>query len=467
MSSETASVSLSSSLPTTELSLVDGSFTEVARGVKWLVAEGLTPGIYELRAAAGPAATSRLLRLQPGQRFEDHIELAFPSAAPIPGTTTWNEEHAVVVSRHSELLVRESEMLTDHKDRAVGGLIVVARALSDSSAADPQREFTVVSPDGEAMHTEEGPDWRVQSAVAAPGGHVLHAVRDGVALAQALWVQPGWQTLVFVSAGPRGPNLAKASIWMCPMHVPWYPWDEYGGAAYELALWGLRDGRTVLPPDFLDVLLYGKFENPMFGILGAHALLLEPNIDFERFDVVMGNLDQLLPGAPDVAALWALGEDARLRQHGPQRATAPADWLVGWPPMLTAGFLAALRHDARQRGRVIAEGSEAERIGARLTAAGVWTIWTTEPASGTERARSGGPQAMPSGSPVADALRAIDVPDAETGRVADYLATIADVRDDASVSDLIGDLGATHVATATNLSYRTVTSALAELEHRA
>jgi hypothetical protein len=51
--------------------------------------------------------------------------------------------------------------------------------------------------------------------------------------------------------------------------------------------------------------------------------------------------------------------------------------------------------------------------------------------------------------------------------VADYLATIADVRDDASVSDLIGDLGATHVATATNLSYRTVTSALAELEHRA
>jgi hypothetical protein len=464
MSSDAASLSLRSALPSMEFSLLDGSFTEVAHGIGGLEEEALRPGIYELRASAGPVATSRLIRLAAGEHFDDLVELEFPSAVPAAGTSTFNEEHAAAASLASQNLMRA--------DGGDGGLVVMARALSAYSAADPQSHFTVVGSStrtGEVRgDTLEGADWRLQAARVEPGGYVLHVVRDGVTLAQSLWVQAGWQTIVFMSAGPRGPNPSKASILMCPLQDPWVPWDKVGSAAAELALWGLRDRRSVLPPDFLNVLLYGKFRNPVFGLLGAHALLLESEVDFRRFDVVMGNLDELTPGAPDVAALRAMGAEARRRERGTEPDAEPSEWMVDWPPMLLAGYLAVLRADARRQGQVIVRGSLADRIGANLTAAGVWTSWTEEPARRRERA--GASEAVGDAgesSPVAQALRGAELTDPAIERVADYLASVADFRRPASVAALIDDLDPRSVSAATHLPYRSVLSAFVELIHQA
>jgi hypothetical protein len=455
MSSDAASVRLRATVPSVEFSLLDGSFTQVAHGIGGLEKDTLAPGIYELRTSAGPVAASRLIRLAAGERFDDQVELKFPSAIPAEGTSTFNEEHAQA-AYHATLNLMQAA-------GPEGGLIVMARALSPSSAADPQRQFTVAgATSGEVQgDTSEGADWRLQAARVEPGGYVLHVVRDGVALAQSLWVEKGWETIVFMSAGPRGPNPAKASVLMCPLLDPWVPWDEQGAAAAELALWGLRDRRAVLPPDFLDVLLYGKFRNPVFGFLGAHALLLEPEIDFERFDVVMRNLELLTPGAPDVAALLALGAEAR------ERGTVPPDWMVDWPPMLLAGYLAVLRADARREGRVIVPESLAERLGGHLTAAGVWTSWTEEPArrpQSTGGSASTGDPGEP--SPVGEALRGVDS-DAATDRVADYLASVADFRRPGSVPELIDELDPTSVCAATHVPYRSVLSAFEELTRQA
>jgi hypothetical protein len=160
---------------------------------------------------------------------------------------------------------------------------------------------------------------------------------------------------------------------MGDLGTPWEPYDEHANIALELALWGLREGRSVAPPEDVTLLLNAKFKNPMVGIIGAHALLLEPELDFPRLDLVLGNLDGLVPEHPDVTALWRLVQE-QADMRGLDHATPHPQTATTWPPMLAASFAALIRLDAHHPG-AIARGSGAELVAPVLLDQGVWTTW--------------------------------------------------------------------------------------------
>jgi hypothetical protein len=457
-----AGLNLSSPNPSLQLSLIDSTFAEVATGTGGLVRDGLAPGIYELRISAGAATDTRLLRLGPGETLQERVEVAFGAAAPLPGTTTWDEDHERAATRGSEHLVETGRS-------GEGGLLVMARGTGrGSDPAPPGFEVTPGSIERSAgdkrSWRDEGPDWRLRAAPAAPGGYGLSSLREEILVEQSVWVAAGWQTLVFLPYGSRGPEAGRASVVMFPIEEAWRPAvTEATSRAAELALSGLRERRSVLPSDLLDLLLDEKFREPMLGLLGAHSLLLEPKIDFERFDLVLGNLERLVPGLPDVAGLRVLGEEARpypLRRSAPSSAISALK--LDWPPMLVAAYTALIRLDARCDGGVIVEGSRAQTAAGQLTGDGVWTGWTSQRRSPPRRRKRRSRRLRRPHSAVGESLRELDTQEPDTQRVADYLATVADADAPDSLNAILDtELGQPErLSAATSVPLRSVHSAL-------
>jgi hypothetical protein len=246
---------------------------------------------------------------------------------------------------------------------------------------------------------------------------------------------------------------------MFPMNEAWSPaLGERTTQATELALAGLRERRAVLPPDLLDLLLDEKFRDPMLGVLGAHSLLLAAEIDRPRLELLLGNLQAMLPLAPDVIALKALCEEAGVRTD-----EAPGSHgQLCWPPMLLVGYTALIRLDARAEGSLIASGSSAQTAASRLAGEGIWTSWSVEEPRPPQRRKRRSRRR----DPVARALRDMDATKPVTQRVVDYLATVADVEAPSSLNAMLqGDLGrAASVSAATSVPLRTVETALGEIK---
>jgi hypothetical protein len=475
-SSKKARVELSSRLGGVEFSLVNSNFEQVAQGTGNLDAR-VDPGIYQLEVRAGPRSETNLIVLEPGARHQDlDITLEFPSAAPLNGTTTSHEYQ-------QDAAVAESAKL----ERTRGsrpGLVVVVRNVKGTEElpfnATTTRSLSLLDGNlrpvsnfrSRSWRRNDDQGWATWSGPLDPGGHILR-VRHGknetgtaVTIDQSVWVNPGWQTLLFIPTSTTGPTPAAASI-----HMSRGPWDPgsyadslESSSALELALWGLRQGRPVVQTDLLDLLLGSKFENPMLGIVGAHALLLEPTPDLDRFDTVLGNLRALVPEHPDVAALSWLGAEAHATASG-----SPASYpviSVAWPPTLAASYAALIRLDARAKGGVKPD-SVAERIAANLVVQSVWTSWrpikalsaTATPSrqrkrptrpqkgAGTARKRSG---ARPPADPA-------------TLRVERYLEEVGRVKEPDSQAELLTEAGPAQISVATTLSVASVRRALGEL----
>ncbi len=461
--SDHAALRVESRIGSVQMSLIDSTFAEVASGPGLLVADDLRPGIYELRLSAGVATDTRLISLRAGDAYSETVDLSFPAAVPLPGTTTWNERHQIAATRGSEHIAQT-------RDPGRGGLLVMVRGTNEGEEAPTALGFELIrgseaiGKNDESWWRSVGPDWLVQAAAVEPGGYCLRTRSGGATVEQSLWVVPGWQTLVFVPSGPEGPVPSQATILMFSIDQPWNPERaEHTAAAAELALAGLRERRTVLPPDFLDLLLDEKFKDPMLGVLGAHSLLLEPEIDFERFDIVMSNLDQLMPAAPDVVALWVLGDEARdERDRQPVKRQA-LELDLEWPPMLVVAYAALIRLDAWRHGGVILPGSPAETVAGQLIGDGIWTAWTAQrpPRSPTrkrrERARSQRQESV-----LGDELREVEAAGPVTQRVASYLGSVADAEGPSSLDAMLaGDLGQPrNVAAATSVPLRSVKEAI-------
>jgi Caspase domain len=80
----------------------------------------------------------------------------------------------------------------------------------------------------------------------------------------------------------------------------------------DLALNGLQNHQDLLEPKDLRVLLYGKFQNPMLGIVAAHILLQKQGVP-PGIETILSNLDRLLPESIDVAALILLAQSRGIR----------------------------------------------------------------------------------------------------------------------------------------------------------
>jgi hypothetical protein len=179
----------------------------------------------------------------------------------------------------------------------------------------------------------------------------------------AITVVRGWQTQIFMTLA-NGPSFASASVLMG--RDGFHP-DDRVAQAVDSALTGLQNGTDLLLPKERTMLLYGKFSNPMLGLVGAHALFRSADLERRASDTIHRNLSRLLgPDDPDVRALQLMAA----RRFGTAVDAQPFER----PPMLRAG-LEALLDAAAETPELLPPGGLLADIAPRRYVDSPWSTW--------------------------------------------------------------------------------------------
>ena len=490
--SATARVELASRIASLELSLVGADFRPLASGMGSLSAT-VPPGIYQVVARAGPIVERTLINLAPGAiHRNDSIAVSFPAAAPVQNTSTTHEYHQYAVEQASQ----EVSAATGPPS----GLVIVVRDVRGLEgppleAAD-LHGFALLDQSLQPLPGfEQGWKIRQAEAIATWSGRLLgggYALRtdpsritggtrrptSSQAYDQALWLSPNWQTVVFIVTGPGGPQTSVASVHMSGLGMGWSPYEVDVGLALELAAWGLKEGRSVVPDDLLGVLLNTKFINPMLGVVGAHSLLLRQELNRNLLEVVLNNLEGMLPGHPDMLALrvMAANRDAAERASGepappPPPARSPSG--TTWPPMLLPAYRALIALDAVDPG-VVVDGSPAELAAANLLVQGMWTSWMPLPPIAPVPPGAPPRPAFDARQPTAvgvlpvlgrdpSLIETLQLEDPATARVASYLGALASLEGPDRRVERFATLSPQEIGLATTLPAATVDRTLARI----
>lgn len=187
---------------------------------------------------------------------------------------------------------------------------------------------------------------------------------------RALLIQTfaGRQTQVFATFAQR-PVIEEAGIFLPTKGEGFQPFDDENRAA-DLAIRGLINNQDWLPKNAMQTLLYGKFRNPMLGLLGAFILIRRQDPNIPVLGMVLDNLNYLLPGSADVQVLLQLFSDAA---PGALLPAAP-DPVLKTPPMLRVAMESAIRISWKQHD-YLAPGLMVERVAPDLYADSAWTSW--------------------------------------------------------------------------------------------
>lgn len=378
-----ATISVSAPLPSVEITIFDSGLLQVVSGVGSLTCT-VPAGIYQIEYRTGSAVHQELVSVTDGEQIRRDVpaDVLLVTPAPIAGTASADVRHTAAALRLSNLpsmadgqaqLVFMVRNLDDSGVRAAAPITPAALSQIRLVAADSFQEASDVS---SAIQVAENEGWGGYALRLAAGMYFLRSETPGtsessrVAFDQALYLADGWQTLVFVPNTSAGPALHRASIHMTPIGIAWdgsAPHIQRSAAALELALLGLQEGRNVITGEILDMLLGVKFENPMLGIVAAHAMRLTRRPDREAFRQVVGRLNELVPDHPDVIVLTWLADSGDSPSPAVRRT-------LNYPPMLAASYTAALQCDAKC-GRGIAPESLAERVAPALLKLGPWMTW--------------------------------------------------------------------------------------------
>ena len=390
--SKQLSIDLKISSPTApiEMELLDGTLYRIAHSVG-KIEQKVAPGLYLLRCTAGPKTQEQYLTLAPNTTKKTiTVDLPFPSVTPITGTSTYN-------NRQSDAAAELS--LNPYRKFGSGGrLMVFIRNIP--SEEDGTIANTPIATDlfslfdgadkmlgGETMKwelsVEEG--WAGWCGDVAPGGYLLRwnsqagklagADSAGIPTDQSLWVEEDWTTMVFLGQRTDWESVRRsaASVYMTQIDMGFMTGlDEFHdriSLSYEIALSGLRQGRAIVADDIVNLLLRGKFKNPMLGIIGAHAFLLKPKINWELFGLVLQNLGKLTPNHPDLAALKLIRKEMK-KDFSSSEDIKP----FSWPPVLYDSYRGLLTRAWREE-QLIMEDSKAEYISSFLISQGPWTTW--------------------------------------------------------------------------------------------
>lgn len=382
------------------IELLDDRLNRCALGFGELQAN-VPAGLYTLQYTASTVEEEEIVRVTPGAVVLREIDLRFPAVTPLSVSTTTHEFHTYPAQAFSE---------HPRRDYGVGGgLMIFVRTIDGTGRAPVPadrlsicdsnlRHIADLATDGER---NDGEGWACLSARVAPGGYALRwrrsvgqsdSTRGGSIkpVDQSLWVSSNWTTMVFIGYRSESNQLEQqsASIHMVRLGLPFQPgpalweirqnsvpeWDlkeAQVNQALDLALSGLRTGNQVVPDNLLDLLLHAKYQNPMLGIVGAHAMIQRRSRNWNTFDVVVQNLESLVPGHPDVAALRFCGNLLR-NQDVPVQAMP-----IDWPPMLSVGYRALIESDWNTSGHLIADESVAERAATTLLPESPWTYWVS------------------------------------------------------------------------------------------
>lgn len=318
-----------------EIYVVDGTFRVIARGVR-SVETRVPPGIYRAKTRVGEYQREKLFTVDAADQPHKIVQIEPPewtSPIPLEGTSTTHEYHQAAIAHAQAALANTATEARAARQIGHGASLVLF--LRDPSKdyfgfnqddlaayAESFRGFVLRDWGGRfsypleqigALHADEG--YLIVVAEVDPGAYVLVApARANQALCIPLVVSPDWSLQVYVSmdetrgkATRRKANLDDAAIVFDRQGNTFSPWRE-DLKLLETARHALARGHNILDESSMRELLYGKFENPMMGLIAAHLLLLGRQPDLKLADMVVGNTAQLI-GAdyPDLCALrWKL-----------------------------------------------------------------------------------------------------------------------------------------------------------------
>jgi hypothetical protein len=178
-------------------------------------------------------------------------------------------------------------------------------------------------------------------------------------------VFPRWQTqLFFLHKGETLFETLKIFI-----EKPGFRPADPETTACDLALNGLQNHQDLLDKKTLDILLHGKFNNPMLGLVGAHILLQRPPTNTGNIIEVLRNLHWLLPESIDLDALACLASAKGIAIPWQQDR-----FRFDRPPMLKASLDAVIQASIAAP-EVIESSSRIPMIAAHVFADSPWTSW--------------------------------------------------------------------------------------------
>jgi len=360
-STGTCRIELATDQPGVQFSLRDSEFRTVARGLGELNVE-VPAGLYQLDRRAGDTVDSQIVALHAGQVYVRRTEaLPLPTVAPVAYSSTARPEYTAAAEEASTCVPAGSE--------AALAVVVCRPGIGNRAAPDAGVALLDRQLDEVAAWSD---GWRLGSNVASwaaalkPGGYVLRVNSEAKpsTLDQPVWLEPGWQTIVFCVYGDGGGHVGM-STHMCRVGQRWRASDP-ANTALETALSGLRLRRCLFAASqAMDLLGDDKTANPMLGIIGAHALRLAATADHAAYDRLVDRLRELVPQHPDVAALSLLRDGE----------VAPDGQRIWWPPALVDAYRDLMLPADLVDEHVIVDGSLAERVAAHLVLTGVWLCW--------------------------------------------------------------------------------------------
>jgi hypothetical protein len=352
--------------PGVSLTVLDAELKPVASALGTLDAQ-LPPGLYELQLVAGHAVTREVIRLSENGTTFQAPPVDFPSPAPLSPTGADDviAQHAKTLSRRpgkrfgkgAELLIVVSDDAAAARANPAAGLSL--RALDGT----PITEIEEVA---KQSRPGKQPLWAIACIALDPGAYRLRVATGGPTIEQTVVLTKSWQTQVFLDRKSWGPPPAKrraslpdAAVLMARIGAGFDPSRRELRLA-ELVRVALLDSRAILIDSDIQKLVYGKWDNPMFGLYGANVLLATRSRQIRDLDVIRRNLRKLLGDHPDVTAL-----DARAGM-----TVEP----VTVPPMLRVSWDALVSASARQP-ELISADSLPGRISNQLFGNGVWLTW--------------------------------------------------------------------------------------------
>jgi hypothetical protein len=369
-------LSVSTADPATEIFVLDADFRLEKRGIGRLDAE-FPPGLYAVRARSGPETREEVVLLPrdaTGPVAVSFEPIRFGTPAPLFYTGTTHEYHIHFAgTASSEVHVKAGSgswlFFFAREWRSQGSPPL------DQPKRSPLRGLTLRTLDGQVIadldasgekQLDEADPSAACSIELDPGVYrlVLEA-GPGQTLEQSIVASPDWQTQVFFFQRDyaddlewRRADLVGASILMA--NGPGFHANQEDQRLAEMARLAIRDGRRVLSED-LQLMLHGKFSDPMLGIYGAHLLLREREINEDLYLIVVNHLRGMLGDHPDVEALG-------LRLDGSTSRSIEA------PPMLRQSWQLILNASVT-RPDIVPAASLLADIAPRVWGEGPWLIW--------------------------------------------------------------------------------------------
>lgn len=317
-------------------------------------------GLFKIKTRIGRGFSQRIILLDRDAKSTGPADvMRLPSSVvPLPGTSSSLAAHTLA---RAQELNASSRQAAGSGDDASLMLMVRAWSAPNSSLAhtEPWKDVAIVDASGVTvfdaacdtrLHRGDADPYAVGSRKLAPGNYFLRQkLSDGSLLEQSLLVCKGWRLEVYLlRRGVPGKDILSArprvSLMMHRMGQG-SAQDETEDRMAESLRLALADERRILNADLEQMLAQENLANPIFGLTGAHLLLLERERDryrdVSKLDAIVRNLQQPLGAThPDWVALALQCS----------KVIVPQDVVLDGPPMFARSWPLLVR--AAHEGRI-------------------------------------------------------------------------------------------------------------------